>query len=152
MDEIQAIEKGWKFLEKLPSAARIIIAIAFPIVATSGFIVYYTLKYQNNAGNDNVIKELLYENHRNWEHQFEFNDEIQKDIDSIKHEGKLIKEDIVNLTMITANNSNNNLINNLIPFISETEESQHRLLLNILRALPSNDTIKSSINITKVEK
>ena len=148
MDKIQATKEGWQFWVSLPSAARAVIAIALPLVAVAGFVTWFVIAQPiNNSGIERNLKEWNIENRDNWERQFRFNDDVKKAIDTLKTESRSLKTDVSDLTIITAANSNNRLLGELLPYLQGSRqgiEETYRIVLDIQRSMLRGDTLSRS--------
>jgi hypothetical protein len=139
---IKTVEKGWSFWMNLPDVAKAVIAVALPIVATSVFIAWFTLA-QQQGGDSETLTILVQENRTNWDKLFQQNEHVKADIDSIIRESRTMKTDIADLTLIVAKNTNNRMLNELLPILQKKQngiDETYRIVLDIQKSLVDTQT------------
>ena len=159
MDKLEAVEKGWSFWTKLPGVAKSVIAAALPIVAISVFVAWFSFT-QKSGGDDpemrkkvEDIRVTFYELKNT---QLQFNDMVRKNLDSLKRESRRLQTDMIDLTMITAANSNHRLLTELLPYLQgnqETINQTYRVVLGVQKSLITQPSApKDSFNIMMLKK
>jgi hypothetical protein len=153
MDKLEATEKGWNWWVKLPGVAKEIVAAALPVVTISLFVAWFSLT-RGDPELKHDIAELRRLSDENWKKQFDFNDRVKDEVDSLKRESRIVKAGISDLTMITAANSNSPLLRELLPYLQGNQQGideTYRVVLNIQKSLVARrDTF--GINVRKIEK